>query len=412
MKKDNRKKRILWIAGAVALAVVLALANKCKNNVSVAVNVSKVERATIVETIPANGKIQPVTEVKISPDVSGEIIELNVKEGDLVSKGDLIIKIKQDTYLSAVDQASANLNATKASYNQQVAQCTKSEQNYLRNKKLYEMRTISLAEYETACAEWEVAKQQLTAAKFNVSSAQAHLKEANENLSKTTIYAPMDGIISKLSVEKGERVVGTSQMAGTEMLRIADFSQMEVRVDVNENDIIRLTKGDSARITVDAYQERKFDGIVTEVANSSKTGADGGNSTAAISFEVKVRLVSDSYADLVKDGTNPFRPGMSASVMIQTSKVENVPVVPLAAVTTRRDLNTGNGTDTKQYVFVYDEKSQTVSANEISTGIQDMSNIQVTSGVSDSTLIVTSPFTAISKTLHNGTRVKANRTGK
>lgn len=413
MKKDNKKKRILWIAGAVALAVVLALANKCKNNVSVTVNVSKVERSTIVETIPANGKIQPVTEVKISPDVSGEIIELNVKEGDLVSKGDLIIKIKQDTYLSAVDQASANLNATKASYRQQEAQCKKSEQNYLRNQKLYEMRTISLAEYETACAEWEVAKQQLSAAKFNVSSAQAHLKEANENLSKTTIYAPMDGIISKLSVEKGERVVGTSQMAGTEMLRIADFSQMEVLVDVNENDIIRLTKGDSAKITVDAYQERKFDGIVTEVANSSKNGADGtGASTAAISFEVKVRLLPASYADLVKDGTNPFRPGMSASVMIQTSKVENVPVVPLAAVTTRRDLNTGSGTDTKQYVFVYDEKSQTVSACEISTGIQDMSNIQVASGVSDSTLIVTSPFTAISKTLHNGSKVKANRTGK
>ena len=253
--KDNKKKvkRFVWIGAAILLVIVLSLVKKSRSNASVSVEVNKVGRTTIVETIPANGKIQPVTEVKISPDVSGEIIELNVKEGDIVKKGDLIIKIKQDIYISAVEQATANLNSTRAAYNQQEAQCKKTEQNYLRNKKLYEMRTISLSEYETACADWEVAKQQLSAAKFNISSARAHLKEANENLLKTTIYAPMDGIVSKLSVEKGERVVGTSQMAGTEMLRIADFSQMEVLGDVNEVVIIRLGHGVWARFIGDAY---------------------------------------------------------------------------------------------------------------------------------------------------------------
>ncbi|MGM9773963.1 MAG: efflux RND transporter periplasmic adaptor subunit [Candidatus Egerieousia sp.] len=408
--KDNKKKvkRFVWIGAAILLVIVLSLVKKSRSNASVSVEVNKVGRTTIVETIPANGKIQPVTEVKISPDVSGEIIELNVKEGDIVKKGDLIIKIKQDIYISAVEQATANLNSTRAAYNQQEAQCKKTEQNYLRNKKLYEMRTISLSEYETACADWEVAKQQLSAAKFNISSARAHLKEANENLLKTTIYAPMDGIVSKLSVEKGERVVGTSQMAGTEMLRIADFSQMEVLVDVNENDIIRLGNGDSAKITVDAYQERKFDGVVTEVANSSKS-ATATSADAATSFEVKVRVLNSSYEDLTKENATPFRPGMSASVTIQTTRIENVLTVPLSSITTRKDLNSSQSSETKQFVFVYNKQEQTVEPVEIRTGIQDMSNIQVISGLSDSTMIVTAPFSAISKTLKSGSKVKTSK---
>ncbi len=408
MKNKKNVRKFIWIGAAILLVAILSLVKKGQNNKSINVEVNKVERTSIVETIPANGKIQPVTEVKISPDVSGEIIELNVKEGDKVRKGDLIIKIKQDIYLSAVEQANANLSSTKAAYNQQEAQCRKTEQNYLRNKKLYEMRTISLSEYESACAEWEVAKQQLSAAKFNISSARAQVKEANENLLKTTIYSPMDGIVSKLSVEKGERVVGTSQMAGTEMLRIADFSQMEVLVDVNENDIIRLGKGDSAKITVDAYQDRKFNGVVTEVANSSKN-ADAAGADAATSFEVKVRVLNDSYEDLSKESTTPFRPGMSASVTIQTTRVENVIAIPLSSITTRKDLGGSNDTETKQYVFSYNEREHTVEPVEIHTGIQDMSNIQVTSGLSDTMMIVTGPFSAISKNLKNGSKVKTSK---
>ena len=383
------------------LIVVLMVASKtCKKNQFPAVDTQKPVRTTIVENIPANGKIQPVTEVKISPDVSGEIVELHVKEGDAVKKGDLIIKIKQDIYLSAVDQAMASLNAVRASYKQQQAQTLRAKQNYERYSKLYELKTVSRAEYENACAEWDVAQQQLDGARFNISSAEARLKEARENLLKTTIYSPMDGIISKLSVELGERVVGTTQMAGTEMFRVANFDQMEVLVDVNENDIIRLNTGDSAKITVDAYMDRDFYGVVTEVANSSKSSATA-SLDQATSFEVKVRISPESYSDL----TAPFRPGMSASVQIQTSKAENVLTLPVAAITSRSDLSQEGG---KSFVFTYNPKDQTVTAVPVKTGIQDMTNIEIKEGVSDSTIVVCGPFTAISRTLHNGSKVKAN----
>lgn len=383
------------------LIVVLMVASKtCKKNQFPAVDTQKPVRTTIVENIPANGKIQPVTEVKISPDVSGEIVELHVKEGDAVKKGDLIIKIKQDIYLSAVDQAMASLNAVRASYKQQQAQTLRAKQNYERYSKLYELKTVSKAEYENACAEWDVAQQQLDGARFNISSAEARLKEARENLLKTTIYSPMDGIISKLSVELGERVVGTTQMAGTEMFRVANFDQMEVLVDVNENDIIRLNTGDSAKITVDAYMDRDFYGVVTEVANSSKSSATA-SLDQATSFEVKVRISPESYSDL----TAPFRPGMSASVQIQTSKAENVLTLPVAAITSRSDLSQEGG---KSFVFTYNPKDQTVTAVPVKTGIQDMTNIEIKEGVSDSTIVVCGPFTAISRTLHNGSKVKAN----
>ena len=396
----KKKKNIWWIAAAVLIVVLMVASKTCKKNQFPAVDTQKPVRTTIVENIPANGKIQPVTEVKISPDVSGEIVELHVKEGDAVKKGDLIIKIKQDIYLSAVDQAMASLNAVRASYKQQQAQTLRAKQNYERYSKLYELKTVSRAEYENACAEWDVAQQQLDGARFNISSAEARLKEARENLLKTTIYSPMDGIISKLSVELGERVVGTTQMAGTEMFRVANFDQMEVLVDVNENDIIRLNTGDSAKITVDAYMDRDFYGVVTEVANSSKSSATA-SLDQATSFEVKVRISPESYSDL----TAPFRPGMSASVQIQTSKAENVLTLPVAAITSRSDLSQEGG---KSFVFTYNPKDQTVTAVPVKTGIQDMTNIEIKEGVSDSTIVVCGPFTAISRTLHNGSKVKAN----
>lgn len=400
----KKKKSIWWIAAAVLIVILMIASKTCKKDKTPVVETSKVERMTITETIPANGKIQPVTEVKISPDVSGEIVELHVKEGDRVKKGDLIIKIKQDIYLSAVDQAMASVNAARASYKQQQAQTLRAKQNYDRYAKLYELRTVSKAEYESASAEWDVAQQQLDGAKYNISSAEARLKEARENLVKTTIYSPMDGIISKLSVELGERVVGTSQMAGTEMFRVADFSQMEVLVDVNENDIIRLNPGDSSKITVDAYTDRIFYGVVTEVANSSKSSTTTALDQAT-TFEVKVRISPESYIDLLSENAAPFRPGMSASVQIQTSRAENTLALPVSAITSRSDL----GESGKAFVFTYSAKDQTVHPVAIKTGLQDMTHVQITDGLSDSSVVVTGPFNAISKTLRDGMKVKTSQ---
>ncbi len=396
-KKGNKKKYLIF--AAVGLIVILFLAKLCKKDETTVVDVESPVRKTIVETIPANGKIQPVTEVKISPDVSGEIIELNVKEGDVVKKGDLVLKIKQDIYQSALEQSQAGLNSVRAAYRQQEAQTLKVKQSYERNKQLYELKTISKSEWETSEAEWSVAQQQLQAARYNISSAEAQVKEARENLSKTTVYAPMDGVVSKLSVEIGERVVGTTQMAGTEMFRVANFDAMEVLVNVNENDIIRLSVGDSADITVDAYTDRKFKGYVTEVANSSSSTT----TTEATTFEVKIRIAKESYIDLLENNAIPFRPGMSASVQIQTAVAQNVVTVPLAAITTRSDVLPQGET---QGVFRYNKSTQTVECVGIKTGIQDISHIEIISGVSDTTDIVVSPFNAISKTLRNGMKVK------
>lgn len=396
-KKGNKKKYL--IIAAAALIVILIGAKMCKKDTATLVDVQSPVRKTIVETIPANGKIQPVTEVKISPDVSGEIIELNIKEGDIVKKGDLILKIKQDIYQSALEQSQAGLNAVRAAYKQQEAQTLKTKQNYERNKQLYELKTISKSEWEAAEADWAVAQQQLQAAKFNISSAEAQVKEARENLSKTTVYAPMDGVVSKLSVEIGERVVGTTQMAGTEMFRVANFDAMEVLVNVNENDIIRLSVGDSAEISVDAYTNRKFKGYVTEVANSSTSTT----TAEATTFEVKIRIDKDSYSDLLEKTSIPFRPGMSASVQIQTAVAQNVITVPLSAVTTRKDVLPQGAS---QGVFTYDKSSQSVTCVGIVTGIQDISDIHVIEGVSDTSMVVVSPFNAISKSLSNGSKVK------
>ena len=290
-KKKNKALRNILAAVAVILAAAIIYAVLGQEN-GEPVIVAVPSTGTIVERIPANGKIHPVTEVKISPDVSGEIIELNVEEGDRVSRGDLVIKIKQDVYISLRDRAAATLNATRAQYQQQKASFTQAEQNYMRNKQLYGQKAISLQEFQASTAEYEMAREQLNAAEYNIESAVASLDEAEENLTKTVIYSPIGGIVSSLSVEKGERVVGTSQMAGTEMLRIADFDMMEVLVDVNENDIIRITKGDTADIEVDAYPGRTFKGVVTQIANSAKNlGSTTTALTDVTNFEVKVRIL-------------------------------------------------------------------------------------------------------------------------
>jgi len=395
-KKKNKALRNILAAVTVILAAAIIYAVLGQEN-GEPVTVAVPSTGTIVERIPANGKIHPVTEVKISPDVSGEIIELNVEEGDRVSRGDLVIKIKQDVYISLRDRAAATLNATRAQYQQQKASFTQAEQNYMRNKQLYGQKAISLQEFQASTAEYEMAREQLNAAEYNIESAVASLDEAEENLTKTVIYSPIGGIVSSLSVEKGERVVGTSQMAGTEMLRIADFDMMEVLVDVNENDIIRITKGDTADIEVDAYPGRTFKGVVTQIANSAK---NLGSTTAALTdvtnFEVKVRILRESYADLLTSDPIPFRPGMSASVEIETERKDGVTKIPLQAVTP------------DGCVFVLDRQSSTVRKVAVTTGIQDIENIEVISGLgaADTVEIVTGPYSTISRILEDGMEVR------
>ncbi len=391
-KMRKRRRRIIYSTLAVIIIGIIAF-NALKPEEGVKVEIGTPAIGSITEQIPANGKIHPVTEVKISPDVSGEIVELRVDEGDAVKKGDLIIKIKQDVYISMRDQAEATLNSTKAQYRQQEARFKQAELNYQRNLKLFEQKAISLLEHEGTTAEYEMASEQLKAAEYNIRSAQASLKEAEENLTKTLIYSPIDGIVSSLSVEKGERVVGTSQMAGTEMMRIADFDQMEVLVDVNENDIIRLSEGDTANIDVDAYPGRTFRGVVTKIANSAKNLASGVSSDVT-NFEVKIEILSESYEDLSAVSAVPFRPGMSASVEIITERKEGILTVPLQCVTS------------KESVFTYDAATSTVKETKIRTGIQDIANIEVIEGLeSDSIKIVTGPYSLISTVLTDGMKV-------
>jgi len=307
------------------------------------------------------------------------------------------------------ERAEASLNSVKAQLTQTEAQFVQIEQTFQRNKRLYEQGAISEAEYENSLTQYMAGKEQIKAAGFNVKSANAALKEANENLVKTVIYAPMEGIISKLSVEKGERVVGTSQMAGTEMLRIANFNEMEVLVDVNENDIIRIERGDTAIIDVDAYPGHKFTGIVTQIANSAKN--IGMSMDQVTNFEVRIVLDPSSYKELAAEGKNPFRPGMSASASIQTTRVDSAIAIPLQSITTRSDVIPDSVrskmgiNESLEQVFVINNDNK-VEIRTVTTGIQDLTKIQVITGVEEEEMIVTGPFTAISKQLKKDAKVK------
>jgi HlyD family secretion protein len=388
---------------------------------------------TITEIITANGKIQPETEVKISADVSGEIVELKVKEGDQVKKGDLLLKINPDIYISALSRIEATLNTSKANLanakarlSQVQAQQIQSEQSFTRSKKLWESKTISQSEFESAkathdvaLAEVEAAKQTVQASEYSVVSAEASLKEANENFQKTTIYAPMEGTISVLNVELGERVVGTIQMAGTEILRIANLSSMEVKVLVNENDIIRVTLGDTANVEVDAYLNKKFTGVVTEIAHSANSSSSVIATDQVTNFDVKIHLLQDSYKKLIPANNPlyyPFRPGMSATVEIQTETHKNVLAIPIQAVTTRIDTlatsvdmigekNASQSTSkpVKELLFVY--KSEKVFAKEVVSGIQDNDFIEIISGIEKTDEVVTAPYSLISKKLKDNMAV-------
>lgn len=408
MKSNNLLK---IIAIVVVILIIFAVIGKKQGwfgkELMVKVAVEKAEIRTIVEMITANGKIQPEKEVKISPDVSGEIVLLNVQEGDYVNEGDLLFKIKPDTYISMRDRVQASLESAKARSSQAKAQFIQSELAFKRSKQLFEEETISQSEYEQAEASYKVAQAEVDAAEFSVKSAEASLSEAREALIKTTVYAPMSGTISSLLVEQGERVVGTEMMTGTEVLRIADLTRMEAQVEVNENDIIKVMLNDTALIEVDAYLDHTFKGLVTEIANSAKT--TGVSADQVTTFDVKIFVLPESYRDLTGPaGANPFRPGMSTTVDIQTEIKYDIITVPIQSVTTRTDSTAVAATlaDEEEKTIVFESDGTYALAREVKTGIQDNNYIEIVTGIEENTEVISAPYSAISKKLSDSTLIE------
>jgi len=415
------KKILTYVIIIAVVFIILAVIGKKvgwfgKEDV-VKVAVEKVEKRSIIETITANGKVQPEIEVKLSPEVSGEIVELHVNEGDHVDRGKLLVKIKPDTYISARDRSEATLNSAKARLAQAEAQFIQSELSYNRNKTLWEQKAISESEYENALANYRMAQAELESAKYSVKSSEASLNEAEENLIKTSIYAPMTGTVSMLNVEKGERVVGTAMMTGTELMRIADLNRMEVKVEVNENDIVRVSMNDTAIIEVDAFLGEKFKGVVTEIANSANT--TGLTTDQVTNFDVKVFLIQDSYKFLIEQGyVNPFRPGMSATVDIQTDIKNDILTVPIQAIATRSDSILAEQTENaneadvdnvdddvmKEVVFVTENNKAIIK--EVKTGIQDNNYIEILEGLEPDEEVIVAPYTAITSKLKNGSLIE------
>jgi HlyD family secretion protein len=445
-------KKLKWIIISLAILIVLLIILK-KTGVlgkdeGTKVTSQKVIRTTIVETVNASGKIYPEVEVKLSPDISGEIVELNVEEGDSVRKGQVLARIYGDIYATQRDQAAAIVNQQQAqvanasaSLAALQAQLDQAKKTYDMQKQLFDEKVISRNEfntadaaYKTAIANLNAARQGIRGSQASVQSARAALEKANKDISRATLEAPMSGVISLLNVKKGERVVGSSMMAGTEMMRIADMSKIEIRVDVGENDIPKVHLGDSASIEVDAFNNRKFKGVVTQIA-SSNTGAASQNAlstttTDVTNYKVYIRLNPDSYKDLIdptKKKNFPFRPGMSASADIQTKTHVNVLSIPINAVTTReKNDSTGtskdiaknangndaevvnrnsNDNDLDEVVFVV-MADGTVRKRIVKSGIQDINNIEILSGLKEGDVVVTGPYDVVSKTLKDKDKVK------
>ena len=445
MAKPRKKKsrKIVWILLSVfvVLLIVAVVLQKNKKK-ETEVEVAQPLITTIVEKISASGMVQPVKEVKLAPDVAGEIIELNVEEGDSVVKDMLLVKIRPDNYLSALQRAEASLNQQKANLLSAQASLARAEATFdrsklelERNQKLYDQNVISTSDWELAQQSFKIAdndfksaQASVQAARYIVKSSNAALADARENLRKTNVFSPISGTVSLLSVEQGERVVGTSQFAGTEMLRIANLNEMEVRVDVNENDIIRINEGDTAIIDVDAYSlmDKKFKGVVTQIANTAKPKA---SADAVTEFEVKVRILQSAFTELREEGyKNPFKPGMTASVDIITVTKNDILTVPLAAVTTRgrkelekmkeegndeaddgerRSVSDNTKKEDDEIVeIIFINAGGVAKVVEVETGISDYDNIEILSELSDTTKIITGPFLIVSKRLKDGDNVK------
>lgn len=446
-----KRKTWIWITIAIVLAILMFwVASRESKGKGEEVQTASVERRNIQEVVSGSGKIYPSTEVKISSDVSGEIVELLVQEGDSVVKGQLLLKINPDTYLSSVERGNAALNSAKsqksiaeaqklsaiAQKEQIEAQLLNARQIYQRNKALFADNAISKLELEASEASLkgleanfraseasvQSAQSNIDAAMFSVKSAQAALNELKTSLERTAIYAPTNGIISRLNVSKGERVVGTIQMTGTELMRISNLDFMEVQVEVTESDILRLKLDQEAEVEVDAYLGKTFRGTVYQIANSASLSAAGGMQNLSAdqisNFTVKIRLEPDSYSDLLKENSRPFRPGMSASVNIKTALAENALAVPVQCVTTRErekvegDIPSGTTTaaNSMEVVFVVsDGKAKQVA---VKTGLQDDTYIEIVEGVNDGDKVISGPFSTISKKLKDGQAVVENNKSK
>ena len=448
-QKKQSSKLMYYLIGGVAVLIIFVFVGKSMGLIGkskeIEVEFAKAKRISIIEKVSASGTVQPVIEVKVAPEVSGEIIELNIEDGDSVRLGQSLVKIRPDTWLSQLErieaslsQQKANLESSRANLSRSQAQFTRAEFDYQRQEKLWNQKVISEADWQLSKQNYEVAKNDLSAqkqsveaGKFIVNSTEASVKESRENVRKTLVIAPLKGIVSKLSVKKGERVVGTGTMGGTEMLRIADLNKMEVRVNVNENDIVRVHLNDSVSIDVDAYQNisKKFKGLVTNIANTAK---DKTSADAITEFEVRILILTSSYEDLIKKGNKyPFRPGMTASVEVLTNRKENVLSVPLASVTTRNPdakeigqapqggggggpPNNNNRADDpnkktpekKDKIVVFLNENGKAKMVEVKTGISDYDNIEILEGVTEAQEVVTGPFLAVSKRLKDGDAIK------
>jgi len=423
------KKKTVYFLLIAAVILIVALVGLSKAGIignkdeGKEVEIAKVTASTIVETVSATGKIQPEIEIKIASMVSGEIISLNVKEGQVVKKGDLLVKINPDLYTSGLERSVANLAGTKASLTQSDASFKEAKANYERNKILYDKGVISKSDWDKAISTFEVAKATKQSAYYNVQSASASVTEARDNLGRTTIYSPADGTISVLNVELGERVLGTQQMAGTELLRVANLNNMEVEVDVNENDIVKIKIGDEANVEVDAYLKKKFKGVVTSISNSASTTL---TSDQVTNFKVKVRILKDSYQDLLegKPSTySPFRPGMTATVDIITTTKNNVLAVPISSVVVKSDTTAvkdfkvedpnedkkATPKSDKKFECVFVKVGDKAKIRIIKTGIQDDTNIEVMSGLKPGDVVITGPYTTVSKDLNSGDKVKLKK---
>lgn len=441
-------KKLLWtIISLVVLIVVFVTLKKTGvigKEDGLTVSAEKAAMRTIIETVNASGKVYPEIEVKVSPDISGEIVELNVNEGDSVTKGQVLARIYADIYSTQRDQVAAGVNQARAQLANSSASIVglkatleNAKQVYDRQLKLYNDKVTSRQEFEqaqqafrSAEANYNGAREGLKGTQAAISGAEAQLARANKDLSRTTLVAPMNGIISLLAVKKGERVVGTAQMAGTEMMRVADMRSIEIRVDVGENDIPKVKIGDTAVVEVDAYTNRKFKGLVYKIANpiTSAAGAAGGSSEVT-NYKVHIRLLQSSYQDLLVAGNSfPFRPGMSASADIQTKTKVNVLSIPLNAVTTRdkseakagasagkedkkeeaaptTDKKSLEADDSEEVVFVL-QKDNRVKKVKVKTDIQDLNFIEIVSGIAAGDQVITGPYNTVSKLIKDSSLVK------
>ena len=422
----RNKKTLLIIGSIVVLGIILITVGQRLGWIGgvkpTDVQVMTAKKGKIVELVTASGEIQPEVEVRVSPEVPGEIIELTIMEGDYVDEGKLLVKIRPDNFINALERAKANYNQVRANLLSSRSNLSRSEAQYLRSqlefnrqKSLFDQNVISDSEYEIAETNFKVStqdlessKQSVKASEYNVKGAKATVDESEENLRKTSIIAPMTGTVSLLSVELGERVVGTSQMAGTELLRIADLSIMEVRVDVNENDIVRVKIGDTTNIDVDAYNtyDQVFKGIVTEIASTAnpKPSPD-----AVTEFKVKIRVINESYINLtIEEGIkNPFKPGMTASVEIITQVKDEILLIPISSVTTKNEKDSLGNETVKQIVFVNDNGNAKMV--EVTTGISDFENIEVLSGLNENDQVISGPYIAISQKLKDDSKVNVNK---